>query len=76
MTSLQQQVDQLTSALVILNDSFIALQEQTNQITYYLDVGWVLLCSSIVILLQAGFTLLEIGGARIVNPKTTLIKVC
>jgi hypothetical protein len=26
--------------------------------------------------LQAGFTLLEIGGARIVNPKTTLIKVC
>jgi hypothetical protein len=75
MTTLQQQIDQLRNDLLAFNDSFFALQQSVNELTYYLDIGWVLLSSSFIILMQTGFILLEIGGSRAVNQNTTLIKV-
>jgi hypothetical protein len=75
MASLQQQIDQLRNDLSAFNESFFALQQSANELRYYLDVGWVLLSSSFIISMQSGFILLEIGGARVVHQKISLIKV-
>eukprot|EP00899_Mesostigma_viride_P015607 jgi/Mesvir1/24047/Mv10781-RA.1 len=60
--------------ITTLEANVARLQQQIEETEKALDHAWLLICGCLVFMMQAGFSLLEVGGVRAKNSKNILIK--
>lgn len=75
INELSAQIDELKSVIGYLNRSLSELRYENDVDAENLNIAWTLVTGFFIFFMQAGFTLVEVGGVRLLNSTVVLLKV-
>lgn len=75
LSELSAQIDELKAVIGYLNRSLSELRYENDVDAENLNIAWILITGFFIFFMQAGFTLVEVGGVRLLNSTVVLLKV-
>jgi len=75
ISELSAQIEELKAVIGYLNRSLSEIRYENDSDAQNLNIAWTLITGCFIFFMQAGFTLVEVGGVRLLNSTVVLLKV-
>jgi hypothetical protein len=75
ISELTAQIQELQAVVGYLNQTVSEFRYESYADAENLNIAWILITGCLIFFMQAGFTLVEVGGVRLLNSTVVLLKV-